>query len=151
MCTGANSVMDLRLYTSFHLIKQITFASRFRWQQTFGERPYWGRAWIGDQRTLRGYPIGRFRGDASLLYNLELRTWLFELPQYNVKLGGQIFSDFGRVFDKRDRDIRVFSDYKYNFGIGGAVSVFHEDFIIRADLGISDELSRINMGLGYMF
>ncbi|MDZ7683308.1 MAG: hypothetical protein U5J63_16775 [Fodinibius sp.] len=45
----------------------------------------------------------------------------------------------------------MFSDYKQTIGIGGAMSIFNPDFILRGEVGFSEEVSRIYIGIGYLF
>ena len=145
------SVLELRNYLPFRVGHDFVLATRFSWTQIFGTVPYWSLARLGNDSTLRGFPFGRFRGDASLLYNVEVRTWLVEFERANIRLGAQAFTDFGRVFSKGDADKGIFRDYKQTGGIGAVISFFHEDFFLRMDQGFSNEIGRFYMGIGYMF
>jgi outer membrane protein assembly factor BamA len=127
-------------------------ASRVNFYHSMGEVPYWEQAAIGDSESLRGYPYNRFMDRTSLSWNLEMRTWVLEFPDYGIKLGGQLFTDFGRVFGREDDLLTdFFSDYKHTFGAGGAISLFSPDFILRGDLGFSEDMFRIYAGIGYVF
>lgn len=141
---------DFRQYIPF--FNRITVAARVNFYHSMGEVPYWEQAAIGDSESLRGYPYNRFMDRTSLSWNLEMRTWILEFPDYGIKLGGQLFTDFGRVFG-RDDDLLTdfFSDYKQTFGAGGAISLFSPDFILRGDLGFSEDMFRIYAGIGYVF
>jgi hemolysin activation/secretion protein len=107
---------------------------------------------LGNKNTLRGYPLNRFKGNSSLAYTLELRTWLLKFPQfYGLKFGGQLFTDAGRVFTEVDDANDLFKEYHQTVGLGGAMSVFNPDFILRGEIGFSEDVSRIYIGVGYMF
>ncbi len=126
-------------------------AMRVAGAHAFGTVPYWDMPYLGDERTLRGYPIYRFRGDASLFYNVELRTWLYEHSYFEIKFGIHGFHDGGRVFTGEDRFRDILSDYHRTFGGGIALALFSPDFIVRFDAGFSDEMMRLYMNIGYMF
>ena len=126
-------------------------AMRVAGSHAFGTIPYWDMPYLGDQRTLRGYPVYRFRGDAALFYNVELRTWLYEYPYYEFKFGIHAFHDGGRVFTEEDRFRDVLRDYHRTFGGGIAMALFSPDLILRFDAGFSDEMIRFYMNFGYMF
>jgi outer membrane protein assembly factor BamA len=129
----------------------VTAAIKLGWHQAGGETPFWRLPQAGGEFSLRGYAEGRFIGDASLYYTAELRTWLIQYPDLGFRLGGQLFTDGGRVFavDQITKDF--FKDHKRTFGLGGAMSIFTNDFIVRGDLGFSDELARFYLGIGYTF
>lgn len=141
--------LDVRQYVRF--FERITLAARIEGQHAAGKVPYWRMPTLGDDYTLRGYPLNRFKGRSSISYNLELRTWVFRFSEYNIRLGGQLFTDFGRVFAEQDGWEDLFQDYKQTYGIGGAISVFSTDFILRGDIGFSEDVSRIYIGIGYAF
>lgn len=140
--------VDLRNYLS--LFPTVVFAHRFQAEKIFGTAPFWAQPILGDEYNLRGYHRNRFRGSASLLSMTELRSWLFSLWQGEVRVGMQLFWDTGRVFSENDSG-ELFRDWKHTFGAGGAFTLFSPDFIIRGDVGISDETFRIYFGMGYTF
>lgn len=141
--------LDFRQY--FYVLDFLTVAGRFQGKHTAGKVPFWKLPALGDDYTLRGYPLYRFRGNSSIAYNLELRSWMFTFPEYQVKLGVHLFTDGGRVFTGEDDMGDLLSGYKQTYGIGGAFSLFSPDFILRGEMGFSDEVSRIYIGIGYTF
>ncbi len=141
--------LDLRQYIRF--FDQVTLAGRLAGNHAAGDVPFWRLPTLGNDLTLRGYPLNRFKGNSSISWNLELRTWILRFPDYDIKLGGQLFTDFGRVFTREDNLKDLFNDYKRTFGVGGALSVFSPDFILRGDIGFSEDVSRIYIGVGYTF
>jgi outer membrane protein assembly factor BamA len=142
---------EFRAFTSFFLIREITFANRISFQHTTGSPPYWKLAELGGEHTMRGFPENRFRDDNALFLNTELRTWLFEFPEYNIKLGGTIFADIGRIFPNGSTLSSVFNDLRYVAGFGGNSSFFNENFIFRGDVGFYEEGYGIYFTAGYMF
>ena len=142
---------DLRSFFTFHLIKDITLANRLLITHTNGDIPYWKLAYAGDEETLRGYPARRFLDDNAVIFNTELRTWLFELPMLESQFGGTLFFDAGRTFPNSLPLKDLTSDLRYTFGFGGLASFFTPDFIIRADIGFSEEDFGIYFTTGYMF
>lgn len=142
---------ELRGYVSFHLLRDIVFANRLAFQHTAGDRPYWKMAELGGEKTMRGYPEYRFRDDNAVYLNTELRTWLFSVPELDFKLGGNLFIDIGRTFPNGTSIDAIADDLKYTFGFGGTSSFFTDDFILRADVGFSDEDYGIYFTAGYMF
>lgn len=142
--------LELRQY--FQLFNSITVANFFEARHAKGDIPYWELSTLADGNTLRGYPRNRFQGNSSVAYTLELRSWIFEFPQlYRLKLGMQLFTDTGRVFTENDDIHDLFEGYKQTIGIGGAMSVISPDFILRGEIGFSEDVSRIYVGVGYLF
>lgn len=129
----------------------VTAAVKLGWHQAGGETPFWRLPQAGGEFSLRGFAEGRFIGDASLYYTAELRTWLIQYPELGFRLGGQVFTDGGRVFNHDEITREFFNNHKRTFGLGGAMSIFTNDFIVRGDLGFSDELARFYLGIGYTF
>ncbi len=142
---------ETKAYLTFHLIKNITFANRLSFNHTSGKLPYWKLAELGGEETMRGYPENRFLDNNALFLNSELRTWLFEFPEYQVRFGGTLFMDIGRTLPNGASLNNVFNDLKYTFGFGGNSSFFTNEFILRADMGFSDEGYGIYFTAGYMF
>lgn len=142
---------DFRQYFTFFLIRNITFATRLSSRFTSGQVPYWQLAYAGDEETLRGYTNRRFSDDNVLLFNNELRTWLFSIPETNAKFGGTLFVDTGRTFANGDSLDLIVNDLRTTFGFGGLASFFTPDFIIRGDFGFSDEGIGVYFTTGFMF
>lgn len=141
--------LDLRQYA--HLFNFITLAGRVEMRHAGGDVPYWELSTLGDDYSLRGYPLNRFKGSSLLAYNLEMRSWLIHLPNYVVKIGAHTFTDGGRVFTSQDSFDDIFKSHKHTWGVGGAVSAFSPDFILRADVGFSENSTQLYIGIGYMF
>lgn len=142
---------DLRKYLSFFLLKEVTWANRFFTKNTSGDVPYWKLAYAGDEESLRGYPSNRFLDDNVILFNTELRTWLFNIKAIKGEFGGTLFFDVGRTYPNGESLDVIFNDLKYSYGLGGTSSFFTSDFILRTDLGFSEEGVGVYFTAGYMF
>lgn len=142
---------EYRQYFHFHLIRDVVVANRLALRHAGGDVPYWELSYLGDDMQMRGYPYFRYQGNSSVVHSLELRTWLFGFPKYGIKFGGQLFTDSGRVFTAENDWGDLFRGYKRTYGFGGAMSLFSPDFIVRGDIGFSNEMHRIYVGVGYVF
>lgn len=141
--------LDVRKYVN--LFDRLTLALRAEGRHAGGDVPFWEFSTLGDQGRLRGYPLNRFQGNSAISVNAELRTWFLHFPEYTAKIGVQLFTDAGRVFTAGDDAGDLLRGYKQTFGIGGALSVYNPDFILRGDLGFSEDVARIYVGIGYLF
>ena len=142
---------EARQYATFHLIKDVTFATRLFSRFTTGDVPYWKLSYAGDEETLRGYESRRFSDDNVIYLNTELRTWLFNIPDTQARFGGTLFIDTGRTFANGDAFSVITDDLKTTFGFGALASFFTPDFIIRGDFGFSEEGLGVYFTTGYMF
>jgi len=105
---------------------------------------------LGNEEGLRGYALNRFLGNSSVIYMAEMRTWVFSFLDDQIKLGGHLFFDTGRVFSDSDSS-EFLKNWKQTWGMGGAMSLFNPDLILRGEIGISNESYRIYAGVGYTF
>lgn len=125
-------------------------AGRVGMQHASGEVPYWFMPSLGSDLNVRGLPMNRLRGDGALWYNSEIRTWVYENRNEALKVGLHVFRDGGGVtVGHQYREIS--RDLMHTWGVGFALSMFTPDFIVRGDFGMSDEMSRFYMGIGYTF
>ena len=99
---------------------------------------------------MRGYMFRRYVSDNALSYTLELRSWLFKLPFKNIELGGTAFMDAGRVFSNQNWR-NMLSNHKVTLGLGGVMSIFTPDFILKYEMGFSEEGTGILLGSGFSF
>ncbi|MCH8558949.1 MAG: outer membrane protein assembly factor [Balneolia bacterium] len=137
-------------YQQFYFITDVVVAARFSGEQILARSPYYELSTLGGEHTLRGYVLERFRDYGSMVANLELRTWLFEIPALRMEVGGQLFTDAGALY-VHPFELDWIHNIKATAGLGGAVALFNRDFIIRGDLGFSNESWRLYTGIGYMF
>ncbi len=139
---------ELRHYVE--IIPEVVIAQKISGVHVLGDPPFWKKALLGDKYGLRGYHFDRFLGQSSILHILEARTWLFSFFDDEIKIGGQLFWDSGRVFSEFDSN-GFFNNWHHSYGAGGAISLFNPDFIVRGDIGFSKEAVRIYAGVGYIF
>lgn len=140
--------VDLRQYVT--LFSDVVLAQRVKYDQTFGDVPFWAMPILGNDDGLRGFYLNRFRGESSILSMTEIRAWLFSVWDDQIKVGSHLFWDTGRVYSEFDSNA-FFSDWKQSVGFGFAFTLFHPDFILRSDFGFSDEAFRFYFGTGYSF
>lgn len=134
------------------LLKRIpvTLAGKFSFQNTVGDTPYWFTPTIGGAGTMRGHIYRRFSSDNAISYSMEIRSWLFKIPFKNIELGANLFADGGRVFSNNNWD-NMFKSHNLTLGFGGVMSIFTPDYILKYDIGFSDEGVGIYLGTGYSF
>jgi hypothetical protein len=77
-----------------------TLATRVGGKKVWGEFPIHEAAFLGGTRSLRGYPTGRFAGDAMLFGNAELRVPVATVNLLLLRgvLGVHGLADAGRVY-----------------------------------------------------
>lgn len=132
------------------ILKNTVFAQRFAAEHTIGSVPFFELPVLGNEEGLRGYALNRFLGTSSVIYMAEIRSWIFSFLDDQVKLGGHLFFDTGRVFSESDTS-EFLKNWKQTWGVGGAMSLFNPDLILRGEIGISNESYRIYAGIGYAF
>lgn len=140
--------LDARSYFTPWL--DITLAHRIELRYATDDAPFWEKPVIGNERGLRGYALNRFIGDASVLNMIELRKWLFSVLDDEIRFGGHLFFDSGRVYSDMDSN-RIFEEWNHTVGFGGAISLFNPDLFLRGEIGFTDEDYRIYAGVGYAF
>lgn len=152
---SAHSFMQVQLessqFYSLPFIDNFTVAGRIMAGMVTSEAPFWMLPEVGGEFTVRGYPTGRFRDNGVLLTNLELRQWLMSFDFLSLKIGLTAFTDSGRVYSDFPRAGEVFTGFHRTIGGGPIFSAFTDDFIIRAQIGHSDEINRIYMNIGFSF
>ncbi len=121
--------------------KNHVLAGRFWLQQIDGTAPFTEQSKIGGSWTARGYKADRFLDQGMTLASLEYR-----FPLYR-RLGGVLFGDAGRVMNKL-RDIRL-EDWHSNLGWG--LRYYLPNFVVRFDMGFSQEGTRIFFHFGQVF
>ena len=144
---------DTRFYQEFKLILPIVFAQRisYQWSNSNANTPYWSYPSLGGEEFLRGYVDNRFLAPQFWATNTELRTWLFESTNYGIKIGGTLFIDSGSFTDGAIANGDWSANVRYTAGFGGLVSLFSPDFILRVDLGLSEEGYGIFFSTGMLF
>ena len=57
----------------------------------------------------------------------------------------------GRTYPNGESFDNIFNDLKYSYGLGGTSSFFTPDFVLRCDVGFSEEGVGVYFTAGYMF
>ncbi|MEX0770841.1 MAG: BamA/TamA family outer membrane protein [Balneolaceae bacterium] len=133
------------------LFHNVILAHQFDVRMTSGDLPFWALPKMGSEDELRGYAENRFRGQSRWFSLTEVRAWVLEFPDYDLKFGLHFFWDAGRVYSERDSIEDSLSNLKHTFGVGGSTALFSPDLIFRGEVGFSDEMYRIYIGIGYLF
>ena len=128
-------------------IPEVVFAQRFLINQAVGDIPYWFAPSLGGGGSARGYIYRRFVGKGLVQSNTEIRTWLFQLPWLEARIGLSAFVDNGIVYDAAFKDKQRAS----TIGFGGFTSIFNKDFILKYEMGFSEEGVGIYVGSGFAF
>ncbi|MEX2573229.1 MAG: BamA/TamA family outer membrane protein [Balneolaceae bacterium] len=135
----------------FSPFTDLVIAQKLGVQHVSGDVPFWEMPALGNELGLRGYASNRFRGRSSIIHIVEMRSWLFGLYNDQLRFGGQLFMDTGRVFSRDEGIGDITSGLKQTFGIGGAMSVVNPDFVFRGDVAFSEDIYRVYFGVGYLF
>jgi outer membrane protein insertion porin family len=125
-----------RLWGREHLL-----AVRWWMQQVTGTTPYQELSKIGDSWTARGYKADRFLDKAMSLASLEYRFPLYK------SLGAVLFTDAGKVMP----DFGQFRLSHWHTNWGWGLRYYLTNFVVRFDMGISGEGSRIFFNFGQVF
>jgi outer membrane protein assembly factor BamA len=124
------------------IFPELIFADRIYIQQLIGNNiPVQFLLPIGGNKTLRGFPQDRFLDKSSTLINAELRFPIWR------RLGGIAGVDAGRVFPSLDKF--SFNDWKISPVAG--LRFYMDNFVVRADLGISSETIGFYFNFGHIF
>jgi len=132
--------LESNFYTNLYQRKHI-LATRFWTQQIDGTAPVQELSMIGDGWTARGYKAGRFLDKSMMLTSLEYRFPIFR------KLGGVLFTDAGRVAP--ELKLMNLNNWHSDWGWGLRYSL--QTFIVRFDMGFSNEGTRIFFNFGHVF
>ena len=131
--------------------KRYTFAFRGKFEATLGEKiPFFERSMLGGQNSLRGFGIGRFVDDHSLVFNLEERIQLFHLRLFGTvaEIETAPFLDIGKVLSSFE--YRALSQYEFNPGIGFR-AIARPNVVGRVDVATSKDGNAVFAGLDFPF
>lgn len=98
---------------------------------------------LGGNTTLRGFPQDRFLGKVNVLFNTELRFPIF------WRFGGVVGYDAGRVWDSFSDFNIGFSNWATNTNFG--LRFYMDTFIVRVDIGFSNETTGFFFNFGHVF
>lgn len=125
-----------------------TLALRVGGRQLWGEFPYFESAFIGGNRSLRGYSSGRFAGDRAVYGTAEARLKLLDnrwiLPMEIGLLG---LADAGRVWYRGESE----GAWHEDFGAGIWISILERSEGISVGFAKGNERRRIWLTIGTPF
>jgi len=132
--------------------KQYTFVFRGRLEATVGgaEVPFFERSSLGGENTLRGFGVGRFVDNHSVVFNFEERIQLFHLRIFGTvaEIETAPFLDVGKVANTFR--YRAFSQYEANPGIGFR-AIARPNVVGRVDVATGNEGQAVFAGLDFPF
>jgi hypothetical protein len=139
---------DLRGYLGYKT--RISLALRAYGEKIIGNSfPYFESAFLGGQKSLRGFPSERYAGDGSVMGSAELRLRLFN---YNILLPQSFgifgFGETGRVYLKGEDSKKWHASY----GGGMFIHLLSRAFTFKFTFARSDEkdlLFYFNTGFGF--
>ncbi|MEP0862581.1 MAG: BamA/TamA family outer membrane protein [Ignavibacterium sp.] len=145
-----NDMAFLRALFSFSFNKEIfskdlIFAFRGSSESVaaFKESSYFSLIHIGGNNTVRGIPMDKYCFDSALLFNSELRFPIW------WRFGGILGIDLAT--GKNDTFGYLNRDAGWLFGTVAGLRFYMDNFIVRADLGISKNSSGLYLNFGHMF
>lgn len=151
----AGVTADLRLYVSLYR-EYLVLATRAYTDWLFGGPPL-SEMGLGGAKEIRGVRANRFRGNVTLLGNLELRSKLlpFEIGAHRFNLGALAFADAGRVWSEVPANEALDGNgLGLAAGVGGGLRLqWGEHFILRADFGYSptEGTTGLYIDVGHVF
>ena len=125
-----------KLFTSAHVL-----AMRLWIQHVDGTAPYYEQSIIGGSWTTRGFKADRFIDRALTISSVEYR-----FPIYR-KIGGVLFVDAGRVYPS----IKKINLHGWKTDWGGGLRYYLANFVVRFDVGVSREGTRVFLNFGQVF
>lgn len=130
------------------LTERLIFAQRFWVTYSFGDVPFYEQPKLGSSKTLRGLSADRYRNDARVLVNTELRWLGVRLSKRRHIFGGlNVFGDVGQVFARGEMP----STGDWRLGLGLGLRLYWYSTIVRADYGRSDSDSALYMRFSQIF
>jgi len=115
---------------------------------TYGDVPFFEQPKLGSSKTLRGLSADRFRGEARVLLNTEVRWLGLPLSQKHQVFGGlNLFGDLGQIYDRTASP----SLTGWNVGVGIGARLYWYSTVVRADYGQSDGDSALYMRFAQIF
>ncbi len=125
-----------KLFTSAHIL-----AVRLLTQHIEGIAPYYEHSIFGGTWTGRGFKADRFIDKSMSLASIEYRY------QFHKWIGSVFFIDSGRVYPSLQK--LTLQNWHNSFGAG--LRIYPGDFVVRFDIGISNEGTRLFFNFGHVF
>ncbi len=139
---------DLKYFYQLKNLDDLVIGFRAGGKKLWGQYPFFASANLGGRENLRGYPIKRFSGDASLFGQLELRKELMDLKLIlKSKLGLLTFMESGRVFAVNESSKKWHSSY----GIGAFLSYLNSSLVLNTYVAFSPDDTIFSFGFDLPF
>ena len=143
---GAELILQHRHFKQIH--DRVVFAQRIQGTYNIGNVPFYELPKLGSSKTLRGLSADRFRDEARILLNTELRWLGVRLSQKrHMFAGANVFADIGQVFPN---DAMPTAD-AWRLGVGTGLRFYWYSMVVRADYARSDGDSAIYMRFSQIF
>ncbi|MEM1043076.1 MAG: BamA/TamA family outer membrane protein [Bacteroidota bacterium] len=138
----------LTAYLSPSLQPQVTLALRVGAEHIVGDFPFYRAATLGGTTNLRGYRSTRFSGRSAFYQNAELRVGLARFTTYAAagSFGLVGFVDNGRVWADGERS----SVWHQGYGGGLWMNLF-DMILVNGTVGVSEEATIFNVGVGFLY
>jgi Omp85 superfamily domain len=137
-----------RWYFGDTLFTDIMLAMRAGGEKIFGTYPFYESAFLGGDRSLRGFQAQRFAGDASVFGNVELRVALIRARLIvPTELGVFVLGDAGRVWLDGTSEGRWHSDA----GGGVWLAPLNRDFLLSLLVAASVDGLFFRAATGFAF
>lgn len=140
---------ELRGFLQLPLLGEATHgAARIGAGKVWGEYPWFDARFLGGPQTLRGWPDGRFAGDASAYASAELRLHLFDgrflVPSMWGLLG---FADVGRVWVEGE------SSGGEHWGFGGGIwwGLLGTKNVLSLEVGLSEQHTTLSFEWAFAY
>ena len=138
--------LDIRRFIHLRKPRRDVLAMRLQAKHAEGGPiPFYELAVAGSDRTLRGYPEGRFRDRDMMCVNVDLRHKLWKIVYLNL------FYDIGRVYgDIFEEGNHLFTNLHDAYGTGLRLSM-PPDLVLRIDFGWSKTDQTFYLDFGHTF
>lgn len=130
---------------------KLAFAGTLSYQETHGnDLPFYLLSSLGGSRSLRGYELGRFYDDNSVLGMTELRWNFGHLEKFGFTTDWELafFYDFGQV--SGDHEDFGFNHLEHSIGVGLRTH-FGGNLLTRFDVSYGNEGFKLFVDFGYPF
>lgn len=143
-----NLTSAFSLFYSVRLPQQLTLATRFGGELTFGQPAFYQQASLGELTNLRGFRRNRFSGRQDAYNNSEIRLELFHIRNYLLpaSFGILAFNDIGKVWYPGKNS----SLWHQAFGPGVYISPYNQ-LVLSANYGISKDDHLLLLTSGFFF
>jgi outer membrane protein assembly factor BamA len=143
---GGELSLQHRHFARLH--DRVVFAQRFLATFTVGDVPFYEQPKLGSSKTLRGPSADRFRDEARILTNTEIRWLGVPVSKRHQVFGGlNFFGGVGQVFRRRSWP----SNDNWQLGIGTGLRLYWYSTVVRADYAVSDGDSALYMRFAQIF